>query len=240
MIFMRTRAISGTRSVMADAFKVFENKETADLAAQIAQQKRPDVSGAAPTIIDYQGDKGITLLMWALLQGNLEAMSDLINYGADPALGDEDGYTVLHLAAKIDNPDGLLTLLEHKVPPDLENTQTGASPLFEAIISDRKDQFRHLLAHNANVKVQDDLGDTPLHLAAAVGVPGYVPLLLQAGADPQQTNHLNQTFLQLFTLTPSENLTQEALEERTSVLTQLVRLGVNPTDFGTFGDGEAN
>ena len=98
---------------MADAFKVFQNKDTAELAAQIAQQKRPDVSGAAPTVIDYQGDRGITLLMWALLHGNLEAMSDLINYGADPALGDEDGYTVLHLAAKIDNPDGLLTLLEH-------------------------------------------------------------------------------------------------------------------------------
>ena len=240
MIFMRTRAISGTRSVMADAFKVFNNKDTADLAAQIAKQKRPDISSAAPTTLNFQGDKGITLLMWALLHGNLEAMTDLLNHDADPSLGDEDGYTVLHLAAKIDNPDGLLTLLEQKVSADLENTQTSASPLFDAIISDRKHQFRYLLAHKANVKAQDDLGDTPLHLAAATGVPGYVPLLLQAGADPQQTNNLNQTFLALYTLTPSENLTQEALEERTRVLTQIGYLGAPPTDLGTLGDGEAN
>lgn len=240
MIFMSIRAISGTSSVMTDAFKVFKNKETADVAAQIAQQKRPDLSGSAPAIIDGQGDKGITLLMWALLHGNLEAMSDLLNSGADTALGDEDGYTVLHLAAKIENPDGLLTLLEHKVSADLENTQTRASPLFDAILSDRKDQFRYLLAHKANLKAQDDMGDTPLHIAAATGVPGYVPILLKAGADPLQTNDLNQTFLPLFTLTPSENLTQEALEERTSVLTQLGLASFHPTDLGTLGDSEAN
>ena len=210
---------------MADAFKVFKNKETADLAAQIAKQKRPDISASEPGIIDNQGDKGITLLMWALLHGNLEAMTDLIKSGADPSLGDEDGYTVLHLAAKIENPDGLLTLLENDVSANLKNTQTCASPLFDAIISDRKDHFRYLLAHKANLKAQDDLGDTPLHIAAATGVPGYVPLLLQAGADPLQTNNLNQTFLPLYTLTPTENLTQEAQEERARVLTQLGVIG---------------
>lgn len=223
---------------MADAFNVFKNKKTADLASQIAKQKCPDLSSATPTILDFQGDKGITLLMWALLHGNLEAMTDLINAGTDPTLGDEDGYTVLHLAAKIDNPDGLLTLLEHKVSADLENTQTGASPLFDAIVSDRKDQFRSLLAHKANLKAQDDLGDTPLHIAAATGVPGYVPLLLQAGADPLQTNNLNQTFLPLYTLTPTENLTQEAQEERARVLTQLGVIGYSPGSSGGMGDGE--
>src|SRR5690606_41193030 len=52
----------------------------------------------------------------------------LLSLGADPARGDADGRTALHLAAMGRSPYWLETLLGHGMSPDTPNTLTGDIP----------------------------------------------------------------------------------------------------------------
>ncbi len=203
---------------MPDPATIFHSAPTVSIARAIAN--REDLSGtlkAAPTL-NEQGDKGVTLLIWALLQNNLPALGDLIEAGADASLADEDGLTVLHLAAKITDSAGLSLLLGKGVSPDLRNPKTQETALFDAIISQREEHAKILIEANADLNAQDDMGDTPLHRAAGTGVSRIAILLLEAGADPAITNTLGQTSKPLFLVTPEENLTPSAREDRKTIL----------------------
>src|SRR3546814_8459022 len=57
----------------------------------------------------------------------------LLDLRADPARGNADGQTALHLAAMGKDEFWLDDLLERGVSPDLPNTVTGAPPLFDAL-----------------------------------------------------------------------------------------------------------
>jgi serine/threonine-protein kinase TNNI3K len=50
-------------------------------------------------IINNQGTGGQTPLMAAVLAGSLEAADMLLQLGADPLIGEVDGYTPMHAAA---------------------------------------------------------------------------------------------------------------------------------------------
>jgi uncharacterized protein len=67
------------------------------------------------------------------------------------------------------------------------------SALRDAIHNRQADRVRALLSDGADVGSVDDKGMTPLMVAASVGSPEIVELLIAAGADPAAKDKLGYT-----------------------------------------------
>lgn len=77
--------------------------------------------------------------------------------------------TPLTLAVANSNPECVMLLLKYKADCNLADINKH-TPLFRAVIKERDHQLVELLlAHGAQVAIQDANGKTPLHLAAACG-----------------------------------------------------------------------
>jgi ankyrin repeat protein len=148
-------------------------------------------AGANPDAVD---DKGVPLLQWAMLQQDRGAYRLLLDLHADPARGNADGQTALHLAAMGKDEFWLDDLLERGVSPDVPNTVTGAPPLFDALRARLPDNVDRLLKAGARLDTHDRSGTTPLHQAALVNDPASVLKFLEAGADPRATDRNGATF----------------------------------------------
>lgn len=186
----------------------FEGSSNAPLAAavkaaDVAQIKVLIAQGSNP---NAQGAKGLTMLQWAMLNQSRTAFEALLNAGADPALGNDDGLTSVHLAAMADTTWWLEKLLARKVSPDTPNTVTQATPLMSALMAERAANADLLLAAGANPNASDRQGDTPLHLAASINETARVLQLLEAGANPIAKNKQNVTFQRYLFMTPEKTL----------------------------------
>ena len=170
-----------THAQLADAVR----KGDAALARELI------AGGANPNASD---DKGVPLLQWALLRDDRDAFRLLLDLRADPAQGNRDGQTAMHLAAMAKNPYWLETLLARDVSPDLPNTVTGAPPLFDALRARSEKNIDRLLDAGARLDTRDRSGTTPLHQAALVNDLAAVRRFLEAGADPRATDRTGATF----------------------------------------------
>ena len=56
---------------------------------------------ADPNALDQPGNGGQTPLMNAVLTGKVNAVKALIKAGADPSIGEKDGYTPMHGAGRL-------------------------------------------------------------------------------------------------------------------------------------------
>lgn len=89
------------------------------------------------------------------------------------------------------NLDGLKSFLQKDV-----NTSEGVdkkSALHYATEYGAGDILDFLLSSGANINIQDNQGDTPLHIAVKTNQPAIVQKLLDAGADPNSRNTLSAT-----------------------------------------------
>lgn len=186
----------------------FDRSSSAPLAsavksADLTQIKNLIAQGASP---NAQGQKGMPLLQWAMLNQSRTSFEALLNAGADPTLGNDDGLTAVHLAAMADTTWWLEKLLTRKVSPDTPNTVTQATPLMSALLAERAENADLLMAAGANPNAADRQGDTPLHLAASINETGRVLQLLEAGASPIAKNKQNVTFQRYLFMTPEKTL----------------------------------
>src|SRR3546814_17558220 len=88
---------------------------------------------------DATNDEGAPLLQQAMLRQDRGKFRNLLAAGANPAQGNADGQTALHLAAMGKDQYWLDQLLERGVGPDLPHTITGAPPLFDALNARRSE-----------------------------------------------------------------------------------------------------
>jgi hypothetical protein len=97
-----------------------------------------------------------------------------------------DGWGALHLAAAFGGPAAVSLLLEHGAHVhQVSRNPMRSQPLHACIaLSQDVEIARLLLAQGADVNAIQAGGYTPLHQAAAAGLPELVRLLLDAGADP--------------------------------------------------------
>lgn len=63
-------------------------------------------------IVEAKDDTDVTPLMWATMKNRIPTMVQLIRYGADLEVKDEDGWTALHFAAAIDSYKAVELLLK--------------------------------------------------------------------------------------------------------------------------------
>jgi hypothetical protein len=212
-------ACSNARS----ATQVFSDPATAQVAEAAAAGDVARVDALIKNGVnrDAIGDKGVSLLQWAMLNQSKTGFDALLTAGADPAHADESGDTVMHYAAKANDPWYLTLLLARGVDPNLHNALTGAVPMMSAMMGERKAQFHTLLAAGADPNLVDGAGDTSLHVAALINEGQIALELLEAKADPTVLNKQHATFQRYFYMTPAKVLSEDARHQRELVTTWL-------------------
>jgi ankyrin repeat protein len=162
----------------------------------------------------------VTMLGWTLRRGSRDAFGALLDAGADASLSEhnadptpnaDNGRTVLHYAAMIEDPAFLQMLLAHHVSPDLR-ASGGEVALDESILADCDKQFHQLIAAHANLNAPDEVGDTPLHIAVQTSSLERALDLLNAGANPTARNSTGKTFQTYLHMTPENVLSQPGKE----------------------------
>ena len=148
-------------------------------AAQTLLREGADVNAA-------RGD-GITALHLAAERGDVEAVQELLDTGADVGAGTRIGrYTPLHLAARGGHGAVVTLLLDAGADPLAATTTSRATALHLAAAAVQgQEAVAALLKHGADPNAREaSVGQTPLIFAAAANRAEAIEVLLQGGADP--------------------------------------------------------
>ncbi|XP_068167527.1 putative palmitoyltransferase ZDHHC13 isoform X2 [Antennarius striatus] len=144
------------------------------------------------------GDLSSTPLHWAIRQGHLPMVIQLMRCGADPAVADGEGYRALHLAVLFQHlaiAAYLMAKGQEVDGPD-SNGQTPLMLAAQKIIGPEPTNF--LLKNNASVNAVDKLNrNTPLHCAVLAGNVDAAHILLEAGASVDAENANGHTPIDL-------------------------------------------
>uniref|UniRef100_A0A672GYW4 Palmitoyltransferase n=1 Tax=Salarias fasciatus TaxID=181472 RepID=A0A672GYW4_SALFA len=135
------------------------------------------------------GDLNSTPLHWAIRQGHLPTVIQLMRYGADPSIADGEGYRALHLAILFQHMAIAAYLMakgQEVDGPDC-NGQTPLMLAAQKIIG--PDPTNFLIKNNASVSAVDKVNrNTPLHCAVLAGNVDAAHILLEAGASVDAEN----------------------------------------------------
>uniref|UniRef100_A0A3Q1F5H3 Palmitoyltransferase n=2 Tax=Acanthochromis polyacanthus TaxID=80966 RepID=A0A3Q1F5H3_9TELE len=135
------------------------------------------------------GDLNSTPLHWAIRQGHLPMVIQLMRYGADPSVADGEGYRALHLAILFQHMAIAAYLMakgQEVDGPDC-NGQTPLMLAAQKIIGPEPTNF--LIKNNASVSAVDKVNrNTPLHCAVLAGNVDAAHILLEAGASVDAEN----------------------------------------------------
>jgi ankyrin len=142
---------------------------------------------SAAQSIDLVGSLGHTPLLRAASRGSAEAVSVLLDAGANPHIEDRWGFNALSLAARTDLAEAVSRLLKLGMDPSHRGLG-GTTPVHLAAANGSVNALRSLLDAGAEVHEQDDFGNTALHQAARYDWVKCAELLLGMGAEPMLTN----------------------------------------------------
>ncbi|XP_076003082.1 putative palmitoyltransferase ZDHHC13 [Genypterus blacodes] len=135
------------------------------------------------------GDLNSSPLHWAIRQGHLPMVIQLLRYGADPSIADGEGYRALHLSILFQHMAIAAYLMakgQEVDGPDC-NGQTPLMLAAQKIIGPEPTNF--LIKNNASVSAVDKLNrNTPLHCAVLAGNVDAAHILLEAGASVDAEN----------------------------------------------------
>jgi uncharacterized protein len=215
-----------------DAAVVFPDPDVTPLAEAAADGDSARIrelvrAGADP---NARGDKGTTLLQWALFNRSRAGLAALLAAGADAAAPDSSGATVMHYAAMANDPAYLEVLLAHRADPNVPHAVTGDTPLMSALMGNRETQFRALLDAGANPNLANHFGNTSLHAAAKINAFERALDLLKAGADPAARNQQGRTFQYYLYETPSRIMSEDGRRRREAVAAWVRGHGVTSED----------
>lgn len=144
------------------------------------------------------GDLKSTPLHWAIRQGHLQMVIQLMRYGADPSLVDGEGYGGLHLAVLFQHMPIAAYLMAkgQEVDAPDANGQTSLMLAAQKIIGPEPTNF--LLRCNASVNAVDKVNrNSPLHCAVLAGNIDAAHILLDSGASVELQNNSGQTPIDL-------------------------------------------
>uniref|UniRef100_A0ACD5W2Q7 Uncharacterized protein n=1 Tax=Avena sativa TaxID=4498 RepID=A0ACD5W2Q7_AVESA len=153
-----------------------------------------------------------TPLEHAVSGGNLPAVRFLLDHGADIHQENEEGATVLHLAAMKGKCDIVKLLLSRGA--DIEGKSEQGTPLHFAAVKGHETTVEVLLEHHADVsKIVPSCLLTPLDAAVFASYTPCAKLLIQAGANVNDVNN---------------SLARAASEGLTEIIKCLLEAGADP------------
>jgi len=142
--------------------------------------------------VNELGENNINPLHWLFIS-NRETKKKklgfryLLEHEADPLkIRKPIGWTVLHLVASYDDSDYLKMILDIQpnIDIDFEFDETAwNTPLLQAKLSHRFENFKLLLDHGAAMEKKNHWGSTPLDMTSGNGTWQFAYELLQRGAD---------------------------------------------------------
>lgn len=166
-----------------------------------------------------------TVALWvALYQGQTEQVLAAIKAGAQVDARDKQGRTALHYAVAQGNALVVKGLLEGGADPNAR-TVTGHAPL-HLVGGKSPPEVLRLLATSPGIRINDPdpMGWTALLSVAYAGNTAAVRVLLEAGADPNQTG-----------LFQSSALHWAVVRGLTEIVQMLLKAGANPDLADDFG-----
>jgi ankyrin repeat protein len=149
--------------------------------------------------VNADGGHYVRPLVAALAGEHLQVAKLLFHNGADPDVRDLYGRNLLHVAAFSGNFKVVQILIEYDPAGINARDGVGSTPLLRASEGryfEDGSVLGLLLAHGADINVQDEDGWTPLYLASTRGTLEAVRLLLKHGADVEVKNNNGKTALQ--------------------------------------------
>jgi uncharacterized protein len=163
------------------------------LAQAIERGDVAEVDEYAPTVeLNKPGAEDMTLLFFALHSAfgekpqQLDILTRLVRYGADPLLKVKDLGSVLGVALRAKSPLYVKALLDGGVSPDTIKEDTPI--LFDAATEHTFDTLKLLLERGADPNRRDSLGATALMKALTSMQLDQVTYLLDHGASPDFVN----------------------------------------------------
>ncbi|MCF6808536.1 ankyrin repeat domain-containing protein [Thiotrichales bacterium 19S9-12] len=154
------------------------------------------------------------LLLKASENGNEKNVQIALDAGANAIeTTNTDGQNAIHLAAKNGHQAAAYFLILDNIDLLNKPNKHGQSPLMIAIINNKTEMVKFLLAQGADVNCQNENGSSPLHQAAIKGHENIVKLLLKKGANPNSTeNNMKISATQLAILIQNKNILNSLLE----------------------------
>jgi len=175
--------------------EAMQNKDHHDALTDEARIKSISEAG----MINVQGERGFTLLMWSVLCERPLVARTLIEAGASLSVPDEAGNSPLHVAARMERTLMLKTLIEAmgQMAVEIVNTRTALTPLMEAVSSGHADNALLLINAGTSLDHQDLAGNTALHFATGYAMAKLASTMIKAGASPFIKNNGGVTFYDL-------------------------------------------
>jgi len=152
-----------------------------------------------PNYINYDGTTQFHL---ACMANNVALVRELINLGANVNKQDCNGHTALLLAK---NPEIVKLLLVAGANPDLQDRQSGYTPLLATFIWHNKPKF-DLLVPVTNLDSKTSYGYTALMLASRLDDLSTIETLINFGVDLYIRNNEGADFYDLLTIPGKETI----------------------------------
>jgi ankyrin repeat protein len=136
----------------------------------------------------------MTPLHESILDGDAEAVREVVRLHPELVDRDDGGPTPLFMACELGNVDVASILLDGGANPNLAGDD-GETPLHVAAFESNLDCARLLIDRKANVRAKTDEGKTVLMNAAQAGSVPIVDRLIEAGADAAVADAMGRTAL---------------------------------------------
>ncbi|CAL1545873.1 unnamed protein product, partial [Lymnaea stagnalis] len=150
-------------------------------------------------ILEDADDDGLTPLHYAVQYNRLQAVQELLQWGADPNICDIHLTTPLHICAVEGLSDLVPLLIKFRADPDKQDLE-GKTPLHRAVEHQKTEVVTALLNEGADIDKQDFSRQSPLNLACAKGYQEVVRLLIKFDADLTKKNFYGQSFVHVSAL----------------------------------------
>lgn len=160
-----------------------------DAAALIASDRR--------RILDAKDDEGVTALMKAAEQGEVDVVNQLLQEGATAEIKDDEGWNALMWAALAGNQDIVELLVQNYDMQTDYTTEKGETALQKAAGKGNWEVCEFLIDQGAKVNQTDVEGQTALMWAAAEGHLQVVRGLISKDAKVDLQTKLGKTALLL-------------------------------------------
>ena len=144
-----------------------------------------------------------SLLHIAIARGEFDKINELLDRNVNVNCLAGDGLSTLQWAMTTDSSI-LSLLLDKGANPNTKSTE-GATPIMNAVQSDKIEHLNILIKNQADLNAKDNRGFTALHRASEMGRKEMVRILLENGAD-KNVEAKNHTPLSLATAMKNEEI----------------------------------